>query len=216
MEMESLNISYYQSPLPITIFLQGSFIIARRIRVIGTIGAYKDWNSYLYTFSSVTKGSNTPYLPEFRVDHDFNLKLGAKKKLILTIGANYVEYFSEHNDLIVSGGTTYYLGKWIFQYRYFHNQSDPGSVNSHSQLISMGYGEEGCQWTWLSYSFGNQAYLASYLVLPEEINRDSFEFTLKHRRWLGKNYGVFANSSYFELDEGYDKIGFGLGFFYEF
>ncbi len=217
-EWKTINVSYFSTPSDgFTYFLQSSlYNRPEDDGLTGTIGAYKDWNRSLYTYSAVTIGSNTTFLPELRVDHDFNFKLGAKKNLILTIGGTYIDYFSDHSDIIFSVGPTYYWKKWIFQYRYFHNQSDPGSVSSYSQLINAGYGEEGHHWTWLSYSFGNQAYLATYLVLPEEVNRDSFELNLRHRHWLTKHYGIFGNMSYFELDKGYDKIGFALGFFYEF
>ncbi len=217
-DWKTLNISYFSKPSPgFTYFVQSSlYSRPEDDGVTGTIGTYKDWNKSLYTYSSVTAGSDTSYLPEFRADHDFNFKLGAKKNLILTIGGTYINYFSDHSDLIISGGPTFYWGRCIIQYRYFNNWSNPGAINSHSQLINIGYGEEGQYWTWLSYSFGNQAYLATYLVQPEEVNRDSYELTLRHRHWLGKHHGVFGNTGYFKLDNGYDKIGFSLGFFYEF
>ena len=182
----------------------------------GTAGAYIDWLDSLYTYSSVSAGRRSDYLPKIRLDHDFNFKMGAKKNLVLTAGLTYIDYFTDHKDLILSGGPTLYLNPVILQYRLFHNQSSPGSVISYSHLISLGYGEEKWQWTYLIFSFGKQAYLATALSSPEEVDQNSFDATLRHRHWLDSSYGIFGDVSYFKLQDGYDKTGICLGFFYEF
>jgi YaiO family outer membrane protein len=110
------------------------------------------------------------YLPKFRGNHDFNSKVGPNKNLVLTAGITYTDYHDEHRDLILSRGPTLYLDKWVLRYRLFRNESDPGSVRSYSHLISVGYGQEGCQWTYFDISFGNQAYMATSLATPEAVN----------------------------------------------
>jgi YaiO family outer membrane protein len=217
-DWKTLNISYFSEPTRGTTYFFQSSLYSRveGDGLTGTGGLYKEWQDFLYTYSTVTKGSNISYLPDFRIDHDFNFKLGFDKKLVLTIGGTYIDYFTDQSSTIISGGPTYYWGKWIFQYRYFNNNNNPGSVRSRSQLFKAGYGQEGLQWTWFSYSFGNQAYLATNLVDPEMVNQDSFELILQHRHWFGKQYGIFGNISFFKLDQGYKKTGFTFGAFYSF
>jgi YaiO family outer membrane protein len=127
-----------------------------------------------------------------------------------------VNYFNTHKDLILSSGVTIYLQSLITTYRIFRNRSDPGNVKSFSHLIDLAYGREGSQWTNLTFSFGNQAYLADYLVKPEEVNQDSLYLVLKHRRWIKKGWGILGDLSYFKLEDGYKKFGLSLGFFKEF
>lgn len=212
------NISLYVMPSSdFTYFAQGSFYDRLESDgATGTVGAYKDWKKFLYTFSAITAGSHSSYLPEFRFDHDFNFKLGPNQNFVITIGGSYIDYFTGHSDLIISGGPTYYWNKWILQYRLFYNESNPGSIGSYSQLISLGYGAEGSHWTWLTFHIGRQAYLATYLAEPFLVNRDSFNATFKHRHWIGKHYGIFGDASYFKLEDGYNKFGFSCGVFYEF
>ena len=217
-DWNTANIAFYSKQSPtFTYFIEGS--IFNRYEgngIVGVVGAYKDWTSFLYTYSAVSAGTNTSYLPKFRIDHDFNFKLGANKKYVLTAGITYIDYFTDHRDLIVSGGPTVYWNRWILQYRLFHNESNPGSVESYSHLISVGYGEEGWQWTYLNISFGKQAYTATYLATPEAVNSDSLNLSLLHRHWLGKHYGIFGETSYFKLENGYEKVGLLLGVFHEF
>jgi YaiO family outer membrane protein len=212
------NFAFYDKRSPdFTYFLQSS-VHSRDDGngVTGTVGAYKDWTDYLYTYSAITAGSHSTYLPKFRWDHDFNFKVGPNKNLVLTAGITYIDYFDVHRDLILSGGPTLYLDKWVLQYRLFHNESNPGSVESYSHLISAGYGKEGWQWTYLNISFGKQAYMATSLATPEAVNQNSLNVTLKHRHWLAKDYGIFGDVSYFKLQDGYKKYGISSGFFYEF
>lgn len=214
----SINFAFYHKYSPdFTYFLQSSSHSRDDGNgATGTVGAYKDWTNYLYTYSAVTAGSDSTYLPKFRGDHDFNFKVGPDKNLVLTAGVTYIDYFDEHRDLILSGGPTLYLDKWVLQYRLFHNESDPGSVMSYSHLFSVGYGKDGWQWTYLNVSFGKQAYLATSLATPEAVNQNSIDISLKHRHWLGKDYGVFGDIGYFKLQDGYKKYGISIGFFYEF
>jgi YaiO family outer membrane protein len=214
----TFNASYYsKNSSDFTYFLQSSLYKRSEGRgATGTIGAYKDWFDSLYTYSSITAGSHSDYLPAFRIDHDFNFKAGKNKNYVLTAGITYIDYFDDHKDLIISGGPTVYLGHFISQYRLFHNESNPGSMGSFSHLVSIGYGEEGRQWTYLNLSFGKQAYLATYLATPQAVNQNSTYLVLKYRHWLDKNYGLFGEASYFNLENGYKKSGTSCGMFYGF
>lgn len=212
------NVAFYsKQSSDFTYFVQGSFYNRNEGNdLVAAVGAYKDWASFLYTYSSVTAGTHSTYLPKIRADHDFNLKIGPSKNIVLTAGITFVDYYNDHRDVIVSGGPTVYLDKWVSQYRLFYNNSNPGSVSSFSHLVSIAYGEEHWQWTYLNISFGKQAYLATSLATPEAVNNDSLNICLQHRHWLGKYYGIFGSASYFKLQDGYEKFGVSLGVFYEF
>lgn len=200
-----------------TYFLQGGAFSRREgDGVLGSIGAYKDWTDWIYTYSAVSAGSRSDYLPEARIDVDLNIKIGVKKDTVLTFGGSYIDYHDIHRDTIISTGVTLYRESMIYKYRIFRNESDPGNAISYSHLIGAGYGSEGWQWTYIDLSFGKQAYLATYLTNPEEVTQDSLYISLKHRRWTGKNKGVFLDVTYAKIKDGYEKYGLSSGFFIEF
>jgi len=212
------NLIFYHKLSPdFTYFLQGSLLNRKEgTGGTGTAGAYKGWTSFLYTCTSVTAGTHSTFLPEFRFDHDFNFSVWPSKKINFLTGISYIDYFDDHRSLIFSGGPMVTYEKWVLHYRLFYNLSYPGSVSSFSHLISLGFGEEGWQWTHLNVSFGKQAYLATYVATPQEVNQNSLSVNLRHRHWLGKYYGVFGDVGYFKLDGGYERYGIGVGAFYEF
>ena len=212
------NVAFYsKQSSDFTYFVQGSFYNRDEGNdLVVAAGAYKDWASFLYTYSAVATGTHSTYLPMIRADHDFNLKIGPSKNIVLTTGITFIDYYNDHRDLIVSGGPSVYVDKWLLRYRLFYNISYPGSVSSFSHLVSIGYGKECWQWTYLDVSFGKQAYLATQLATPEAVDNNSLYINLQHRHWLGKYYGIFGSGSYFKLEDGYEKFGVSLGVFYEF
>jgi len=213
----TLNLGFYRKHSDtFTYFFQLSSCLREANGVLFTTGAYKDWTESMFTYSSLSTGSNTDFLPQIRLDHDFNFKTGKEKNIIWTLGGSYIDYFGDHKDLIISAGITAYLEKWILGYRIFRNESDPGSVTSLSHTVSAGYGEEGKQWVYLTISAGKQAYLATYLLTPEEVNQPSYGITLSLRRWLKLPFGILGDISYFNLKDGYEKYGFSAGMFREF
>jgi YaiO family outer membrane protein len=215
---KTLNLTYYdQLKKDLTYFVSlAAFSRNEGDAALGNIGMYKDWGSRLYTFTSLSTGTNSEYLPQFRIDHDFNTKIGPSKNIVWTLGLSYIDYYDVHKDTILSTGIIWYLKNWILNYRVFRNNSDPGDVISYSQLISAGYGREGWQWTYLNLSYGKQAYYATQLVNPQQVSQRSLYVDLKHRRWIGKGYGIFIDTSYFKLKDGYEKYSFAPGIFKEF
>lgn len=213
----TLNLGFYRKESDtFTYFFQLESFLREENGVLFTTGAYKDWTESMFTYSSLSAGSNTDFLPQIRLDNDFYFKTGKEKNIIWVLGGSYIDYFGDHKDLILSTGITTYLKKWILGYRIFRNQSDPGSVISFSHTISGGYGEEGKQWIYLTFSTGKQAYLATNLATPEEVNQPSYGITLSLRRWLRLPSGILAEISYFNLKDGYEKYGFSTGMFREF
>ncbi|HMK55305.1 MAG TPA: YaiO family outer membrane beta-barrel protein [Dissulfurispiraceae bacterium] len=215
---QNVTIAFYRRERPdFTWFAQlGGHSRKEGAGLFGAAGAYKDWTPWLYTYSALSAGTNSDYLPQLRVDHDFNIKLGPDRNFVWTIGGTYIRYFDEHRDYIVSTGLAAYLGKWVAEYRVFRNISDPGSRVSYSQLFGLSYGQDGWQWTYGKLSFGKQAYLSTALETPEAINNNSVLATFGHRRWLGSDYGVFGEVGYFTLSNAYHKYGLTLGVFKEF
>jgi YaiO family outer membrane protein len=214
----TLNLAYYdQLRRDFTYFLSlYAYSRDEGDAMLGNAGAYKDWSPSLYTYTSLSAGSNSDYLPKFRIDHDFNVKFGPAKSLVWVLGVAYIDYYDVHEDFILSTGIVLYAQDWIVNYRLFRNDSSPGDAVSYSHLISTGYGREKWQWTYLNLSFGKQAYYATQLTNPEEVSQSSLFVGLKHRRWLGKDYGVFFDVSFFKLKDGYEKYGFSPGVFKEF
>ncbi len=184
--------------------------------MLAAAGAYKDWTRSLFTYTALSAGTNSAYLPQFRADHDFNLRIGPEKNFVWVIGGTYIQYFNVHRDYILSTGLSAYLGKWVAEYRVFRNISDPGSKVSYSQLFGLSYGQDGRQWTSGKFSFGRQAYLSTAVETPESVNNNSLLATLGHRRWLGKDYGVFGEIGWFKLSHSYQKYGLTIGVFKEF
>jgi len=179
-------------------------------------GLYKDWKNTMYTYTSISAGSGVDYLPVIRIDHSFNFKVGRKRNIILPLGITYVRSPSEHHDYVFSTGAVVYLSKSVWEYKVSWNYNQPGSVSSYSNLISVSWGQEGVQWWHLTCSYGQEAYLADYLLIPEEVRNDALTLELGLRKWLKKNYGITANIGYFNLKGSYKKYGLSLGLFTEF
>jgi len=49
--------------------------------VLGALGAYTGLDAILYTYTALSTGTNTVYLPQVRIDQDFNIKFGPEKSL---------------------------------------------------------------------------------------------------------------------------------------
>ncbi len=210
--------TYFQAPFQLTPFMNIAF--SNRTKegkaVLYAIGAYKDWTDVLYTYSALSFGTNSVYFPKYRIDHEFNLKTGVQKNIVLSAGIAYARYWDVHKDLIFSVGLTIYQGYWVFTGKVFRNISNPGNVTSHSALISVGYGEEKVSWLYLDVYYGKQAYLATYLSTPEEINQNAFISTLNYRKWLTASSGIIGVLGFMNLEDGYKKYRFSAGVFKEF
>ena len=212
-----LNLRFYRKETEtFTYFFELATSLRETNGVLFTTGAYKDWTDSFFTYSSLSTGSHTDYLPQIRLDQDFNFKIGKEKNLVWVLGTSYIDYFDEHKDLIISTGLTAYLKKWILSYRIFRNKSDPGDVISFSHTVSAGYGEEGKQWVYLTFSTGRESYLATYLATPEEVDHSAYGITLNLRRWLRPFSGILLDISYFKLGDEYNKYGLAAGMFHEF
>jgi len=214
----ALNFSYYDKiSNDLTMLYQGSAIT--RVEgngFLGAIGMYKGWMDRFYTFTQISAGTNVEYLPAFRIDHEFNYMFGKDKNIVGLLGFTYINQHDEHEDFIGSVGVTYYSEDYNIGYRVFFDQSDPGSVNSISHIISLGIGHEKDQWIYIDVAFGNPAYLSTITPNNETVRNDSSAVYLKYRKWLDENSGFYAETGFFNLGTEYDKYNFRLGYFKEF
>lgn len=214
----SLNLNYFQKAREdTTVFAQ----IAGHSRpegggVYSNFGIIKDWSKSFYTQTSIGFGSNASYLPNLAIDQDFNFKFGKDNRYLWSLGASYFQYRDNSNSLILKAGFGFHQDKWAFDYRLFRNMSNPGSIESFSHLFSLAYGKEKKYWTTLTYSFGQQAYLASTLAIPAAVSNYSQYTSLNYRRWLGPHHGFIAEANFLHLIDAYDKLGFYLGYFHEY
>lgn len=215
---KNFNLSYFQkySEELTLVYQAGLFNRDEGSATLFALGAYKDWNPSLYTFSQVTISTDNEYLPKYRLDHDFYYKFGEDKKWVGILGFTYIDYHNVHSDKIASVGFTYYAPKYNVTYRFFANSSDPGSVNSNTHLLSVGYGAEKDYWTYFDISYGNQAYLSTLNPDYQNVDNDALDMKLSHRHWLTENTGLFGAVGYFNLHNGYDKYLFQIGYFKEF
>jgi len=179
-------------------------------------GISKTWNKYFYTSSSVSAGTNVSYLSELSLSQSFNFKVGQKRNNIVPIGFTYTKSRSGHESYRISSGIVAYRSGWVYQYKISRNQNEPGSIVSYSHLASVAHGKEGLQWLHFTLSSGKEAYLATYLSIPEEVDKNSYGAAIRFKRWLGKNYGILGDISYFTLDSSYNKYGLSFGMFTDF
>ena len=217
-ENKSFLLDYYSMPyIGFTWFCEGGYLSRKEgDGVLGTAGAYKDWNPWFYTYSAVSAGTNSPYLQEYRADNDFNFKVFAKKNVVLTLGGTYVKAHDEHTDTVISPGITVYMGKLILSGRYLSDTSDPGGSVSGSGLLSAGYGQEGKSWVYLNLSSGGEGYLATYVFPPQQVSGNVRSVEVKYRKWLKSSCGYTASASYLDLQNSYEKYLMSFGIFRNF
>ena len=178
-------------------------------------GVFKNWTPRLYTYSSISSGTNEEFHSRISLGHTFYFKPGGGH--IIPLGFSFRESRSGGESYSVSSGIIKYVsGGWVYEYYIKRSRSEPGGIGSFSHKMGINKGKEGRQWVRLGLSFGKWAYLLDDLVTPEEIDQDSFRISLSWRKWLGEHYGIKTEIGYFTLEDGYDKYGADFGIFTEF
>lgn len=201
-----------------TIFIE-NYYFSRKIEKEGyliNVGAYKDWNDSLYTYSSISKGTKSDYLPSFRVDNEFFFKTLKQKNLVFSLSTSYINYYNNSKNFILGLGFTYYYQNWNFTYKHLINNSNPGSVTSHTNILSLGIGEDKKSYIYLTYISGNQAYLATYLPTPTLVNNISYNYIINYRKWINNSNGIILEYNYLKLRDSFEKNGFTIGIFNEY
>ena len=184
--------------------------------LIFSAGFSKDWFKRFYTNLGFTVGTESEYTPHYRFDGDMNFKLFKMQNLVLTLGCSYINFYDDHKNITIFGGPTFYKNKFQFVYNLHYNINYPGEVTSHTHIVSIGYGEDKNHWTFLTISYGNQAYLATYISNPYNVEQNVYGITLNHRYWLKDNFGIFGELTFLRIIDSHDNYGIKLGFFRNF
>lgn len=178
-------------------------------------GIFKDWTQKMYTYSSISSGTNDEYMSRISLGHSFYFKPGGGH--IIPLGFSYRESYDGDSSYSLSSGVIKYIrGGWVYEYYIKRNCSEPGSIVSFSHSAGINKGKEGDQWIRLGVSIGEWAYMATNLLLPEEIHKDSFSVSLKWTKWLGQDYGIKTGIGFFTLEDGYEKYSIDFGIFKDF
>lgn len=225
-DWHSFNITYFKTETPTLNFHVGTtfhnrLIVAPSFAHSGFLffgGITKDISSRFYTNLVLSFGTESDYLPEYRVDTDANLKLFKSRRLIATLGYAYVNYHTQYEDIIWRYGLAWHIRSFVFELMFYDNLSkntfNNQEIKSSTMLFSAGYGRDGWQWTHLIFNFGSQAYFLNDINLTR-VELDSNEITLKHRRWIKADFGWFASLGYMQLDTYYNKYLFQFGLFWQ-
>lgn len=165
-------------------------------------------------YASVTVGSSTGgfYLPKYRVDAFLNRKFLRARNLVGTVGLGYYKAKDEHNDTSLYLGATYYFApRWIIEGGIRFNNSNPGSVGSHSQFVALTNGKDHERFITLRAGNGRESY---QLVAPGSplVDFASKEVSLTVRQWIGENQGVNVVLEHYK-NPSYSRKGVSLGYF---
>lgn len=183
--------------------------------IFGSVGVWHDWNDYIFTYTALSKGSNSVYLPKFRIDNDINIKFGSCRQFVVPLGFMYYDYYQSQSEIVLSTGLNYYIYKLLLSYRLFWHLNNPGSHQAISHKIGIDYTDEGNFNTSFSTMFGREAFDAIYLVDQQFVNRASFGFALAHRQWVGRRWGILAEAGYVWVESPYVVYRACLGIFKE-
>lgn len=212
------SVKYYNKQIPNLTFFLGldGFSRIEGSAILFEAGAYKNWSDRLYTYTGLSAGSNSVYLPNYRIDQNFYFKVGPKKQIVLVTGGTYIKYYNNYSSDILNVGVIYYGNGWNITYQHFFNKNNPGSVYSATDLVSLGIGKEGTSWTYFDISYGKESYMSSYLTTPQEINHNALYLDVKRKQWLGKDWGINVGLNFLKLQNSYDNYGVSFGVFKEF
>ncbi|MCS7165939.1 MAG: YaiO family outer membrane beta-barrel protein [Candidatus Calescibacterium sp.] len=180
------------------------------------LGMYKDWSRDLYTYSAVSFGTKSDYLPKFRLDNEFNYKIGKERNMVFSLGVTYISYHNRYEDFTFHYGINYYFRYGIFSYKRFNSNVNPGGTSSSSNFFSLGLGSEKKSWIYMNYNYGNQSYLVNFYPFSLTFDKDFEFYQLSYRTWLSVDRGLIVEYNYLHLKDTYRKPGFMVGVFYEY
>ncbi len=179
-------------------------------------GTYADWGPRLYTYTAFSRGGESHYLPRWRLDHTFNLNTGP---FILVVGGGMTESWKGNEDRSLTFGPRVWRGPIIAEYRATVTHSDPGARIGWKHTLTFGWGEEGRVWLFLNATKGAEHYTATWVDPYQNVDHDFHEFTVSWQRWMAPRMGLKLQGGWLDLGEGldgYEKVGVGFGWFWEF
>lgn len=181
-----------------------------------TFGTYADWTSRLYTYTAFARGGESHYQPRLRWDHTFHFNTGP---VILVFGGGQREDYDGHEDWHLTFGPRIWRGPVIAEYRATRTHSNPGDLASWKHTLTFGWGEEGRVWLFVNLTSGREYYTATWVTPEQTVDHDFRELSLSYQRWMAPRLGLKLQAGWMDLGEGidgYEKIGAGAGFFWEF
>jgi YaiO family outer membrane protein len=179
------------------------------------LGAYINWNSRWYSFISGAEATRSLIYPRVGV-FELHYKMGNRRQFIPLVGINYTKFSNPQRFWSYYTGFDYYIDKWILSYRWFGNIQHPGSHFSSTNLGIVAYGEEGKQWTFLSGSFGNNAYETAPSISVLNVDQHFWRIALHRRQWLTKHFGLLAEASFTDIRSTTNAWGVFFGIFNDF
>lgn len=214
---ETLLVSFYHTPIPnLTYFITVGGML-QRDKGVGFLGAgvYVDWTAFLSTLTEISTGLYADFYPVFTAHHEFNFHLLADPVLNLNLGITYIHAKNNINKtLIPQAGLTFAMKKWTAEYRLFVDIAFPGTYVGLSHLASVGYGEDGNYYCYVTLNGGKSSYLSDLGTQQTEVNNYYVGVKLGHRHWIKYNWGLFGEVRYLWLKDEYNLVGFMFGGFY--
>jgi len=180
------------------------------------LAATHDWSSRFFTYAAAAGSlQRASYLPTSRFDVELDAKLLHDRQLVASIGGTTARYPTRHRDDVVSIGATYYA-PLLVTYRFFHNISSPGHVESHAQLLQIGLERRGRISAYLRHSWGNEAYQLTNLVTPQNVAVSGHTTTFVVRRWVSARGGFTGEIEQQSKASDFRRFGGRIGAFYAF
>lgn len=180
--------------------------------VYGSLANVHVFGSRVYTQLGVGAGTGKYVLPDLRLDASLNLKLGAAKALVLTVGGTWVQAKSIYEDQALFGSLFWYAsGSALLEVGGRINWSDPGAVRSERVSGSLTLGRVGRALLTLRGGAGTEGY---QLIGPAQALQRfrSQEAGLVWRQWLSGRVGTVLGGEWYH-NPFYTRAGVSLGLF---
>jgi YaiO family outer membrane protein len=174
---------------------------------------YYNWTERMYTTTAIALGTNSSYLPRFRIDQFFNYKFREAKNFILQMGFTYIDFYEQRNTEALMPGFIYYGNKWIAAYNYFAVWNHPGNKTCSSHKGSLIIGEENKSWLTLDAFYGCDAYLLTNEVLPQGVDRTTWGGSVNYRKWTKNHWGFVVEGGFYYIEAPCRQYRLLLGIF---
>lgn len=186
--------------------------------VLATLGMTLTPSEYLWANTALSFGSNSLFLPKFRVDQDltFGIPLADTVTLGITPGVFYAQYFTDNETFGYFIGPGLYFYSWQLGYSFVVSESWPGDHVGYTHTGFVGFSRDGWFNSFVTFSFGDVNYLDNRATVPAEVDDTYWQVGWNHQHWLGVNWGLSGGLRYGEYVNEYRVYGGQFGLFYEF
>jgi YaiO family outer membrane protein len=173
---------------------------------------------YLSSTTTLTFGSNSLFLPRWRVDEELGIYIPLASNFSLGIhpGAFYAQYFTDNETVGVFIGPTLYIYRWLVGYTFTASENYPGEHVNYTHRAFAGYSRDGWFSSIVSFQWGDVIYEDQLIPDADKVEQTYWEVAWAHTHWVGVNWGLMGGLRYGELTDTYEIYGGNLGAFYEF